>query len=141
MSTVHKKVVLVFFLFALVLSPISFSQESVNIINQTTPTGTSNVRIVGLDLQIERPDNSSYYSVNTSSSAAINNVYNSTSAIFISSFVNENDQDILLNSFIVNEFNASVTTVPEHTITKTYATSSPANITIPANSTNTEIYN
>ena len=68
-------------------------------------------------------------------------MYNSTSAIFISSFVNENNQAVLLNSFVVKEFNGSVSTTPEYTITKTYDTTSPAKIMLPANSTYTEISN
>ena len=136
----NKKFVLIFFLSVLLVSSLNSNNFGTNAVSAQIKADESNVRMIGLDLQLKRPNQDNYFSVNTSQSASINDVENRTSAIFIATFVNQNSTAILLNSFNVYLFNHTTTTVAAQTLTLQYETSTPNKIEIPANGAYTEIY-
>lgn len=136
----HKKIIVSFFLVVLSISSFNPSIETTNSLSRLS-ADTNNVSMVGIDLQLQRANSNTYFSVNSSLNAPTVDVLNNTNAIFVSSFVNRDPSAVVLSWFQVNIFNSTTPSIPTHTLTKNYNTIDPTQkIIIPANSSYTESY-
>ena len=135
----HKKSIF-FLIFSLLLILSIQSPNEVQAVTQAT-SPLNGVRMLGVGLQLQQNGTSFITTVNSSLNAKVANAQNNTLARFVASFVNENTTTtFLIQSFTVYLFNSTNPIVAANTLAFPFATSGPAEITVPPNGTYTGVF-
>lgn len=135
-----RKSVLFLILSIILLSSIQ-TQNIAQAAVASTTTPLNDVRMIGLDLQLEQNGTSFFAGVNSSTSAQVTNAQNNTIARFVASFVNENSTtSFLIQSFTVNLFNSTTQSAAANFISFQFATTGPAEVLVPSNGTYTAVF-